>query len=94
MNGGLFSKKDIISINPVVASNVSSIIGMPEDAYGYGRLITITSSKYDYACVQIYVPHIEEFIYIRAMVDYKNDVNNASWRTLKQYDSIGPVKPS
>ena len=94
LNGGLFSKKNIISINAIATSNVSSIIGMPKDAYGYGRLITITSSQFNYVCIQIYVPHTGEYNYVRAMVDYKNNVNNASWRTLKQYNSMEPVKPS
>lgn len=92
LDGGLFSKNNIISINAIVTSNVSSIIGMPKGAYGYGRLITITSSHYDYVCIQIYVPHNGEYNYVRSMVNYIKDANNASWRAIKQHASIEPVK--
>ncbi len=94
LDGGLFSKNNIISINDIVTSNVSSIIGMPKGAYGYGRLITITSSHYDYVCIQIYVPHNGEYNYVRSMVNYIKDANNASWRAIKQHASIEPVKLS
>ncbi len=94
LDGGLFSKNNIISINAIVTSNVSSIIGMPKGAYGYGRLITITSSHYDYVCIQIYVPHNGEYNYVRSMVNYIKDANNASWRAIKQHASIEPVKLS
>lgn len=66
---------------------------MPIGAYAYGRLITITT-KLKYACVQFYIPHLGECIYIRSMADPKGDVNNASWRAINCRPSTESVKPS
>ncbi len=66
---------------------------MPNGAYGYGRLITITTSL-KYTCVQFYIPHLGECIYIRSMADSKSNIDNASWRTISCPPSRESVKPS
>lgn len=93
LNGGLFSTKNAVCINTIATNDINSIIGMPIDAYSYGRLITITTNL-KYACVQFYIPHLGACIYIRAMADPKSDVNNTSWRTINCPPSRESVKPS
>ena len=89
----MFSTKNVVYINTIATNDINSIIGMPNGAYGYGRLITITTNL-KYACVQFYIPHLDERIYIRAMADPKSDVNNTSWRTINCPPSRESVKPS
>ena len=93
LNGGLFSTKNVVYINSIATNDINSIIGMPNGAYGYGRLITITTSL-KYTCVQFYIPHLGECIYIRSMADPKSNIDNASWRTISCPPSRESVKPS
>ena len=93
LNGGLFSTKNVVYINSIATNDINSIIGMPNGAYGYGRLITITTSL-KYTCVQFYIPHLGECIYIRSMADSKSNIDNASWRTISCPPSRESVKPS
>lgn len=82
MDSKLFSSHKPLYIHAIAAQNPSSITGMPQDAYGYGVLITLLS-KYESAwgTCQIYIPHAGEVsrdIYVRTMGDtYKR---KPSWR--------------
>lgn len=89
----MFSTKNVVYINSIATKDINSIIGMPNGAYGYGRLITITTSL-KYSCVQFYIPHLGECIYIRSMADPKSNIDNASWRTISCPPSRESVKPS
>ena len=73
MNGGLFFKRNEVSFNSVATDDVNTIKGMPSGSYGYGRLITITTGELyqEYSCVQIYMPHVGNNVFIRVMATNK-----------------------
>lgn len=85
MDSELFSSHKPLYIHAVSTQNPSSITGMPQGAYGYGVLITL-SSKYEstWGTCQIYIPHAGEVsrdIYVRTLGDtYKR---KPSWRRIE-----------
>lgn len=85
MDSELFSSHKPLYIHAISAQNPSTIVGMPQGAYGYGVLITL-SSKYEstWGTCQIYIPHAGEVsrdIYIRTLGDtYKR---KPSWRRIE-----------
>lgn len=84
MDSELFSSHKPLYIHAIATQNPSSIIGMPQGAYGYGVLITLLS-KYEstWGTCQIYIPHAGEVsrdIYVRTLGDtYKR---KPSWRRI------------
>ena len=84
MDSELFSSHKPLYIHAVATQNPSGITGMPQGAYGYGVLITL-SSKYEstWGTCQIYIPHSGEVsrdIYVRTLGDtYKR---KPSWRRI------------
>lgn len=70
-------------IHTIGTSDVSSIKGMPQGAYGYGALITIMNTSDNnlmlWGSGQIYIPHNQTNVYIRMFADN----NFSTWRKLE-----------
>lgn len=94
----LFEKYNGVIINSVYSEHTETITGFPKDAYGYGRLITI-SGEFDYVSIQIYVPHDSSnslnygYIFVRMKAD-GSTYDTPTWRRFEPKDIINAVTNS
>ena len=82
----LFSSRKLLYIHSIATEHPNDITGLPQNAYGYGVLITLFTKNlnHPWGSGQIYIPHggeVSRPIYVRTFGDTYNE--NASWRVIE-----------